>query len=348
MQLRNCVVGGHRARSIMSGTASPNGPASSITRRRNNSSADANTDGAALQRQQSFDQARAKFERQRTLAQVLDLPDGELRGVSMPDLLAYGAWLYSNNGAAARAQPVKVFALSHPVRRIDFFISHAWRSPRATKCLALWSYLNARIALLVALLTNLVIFWVSLNMPHRVPPWAKATIVSFVDHSPHECVVLSALPLAFGAYILTLATAHHLSRRGECAFLDIACVSQSDLTKQAKGISALGAVLARSETCVLLVDEHYWKRLWCIFEVAAFCRHADASRLIILPLHNSMLDLGYALFFMVLSTAATLLGTSSFNQARLISHNLPQPPIISHNLPQSPTLAHSPSRPPPP
>ena len=40
------------------------------------------------------------------------------------------------------------------------------------------------------------------------------------------------------------------------------------------GINGLGAVLDRSNRMLILYDEHYFERLWCVFEVASFIRRA--------------------------------------------------------------------------
>ena len=324
--------------------------------------------------------------RSRQLAQILDLPDEELRGVPLPALLANHAWLFKEGGAAARSNAEEVYAMSTPVARIDFFISHAWRSPRYAKCLALWETLNIRAALTFAMLINLVIFWVALHLAPALTAAVKLPMVSFVDRTVHETLVLSALPCAFLGYMTALATAHR--QRREVAFLDIACVSQTDAAKQAQGISALGAVLARSEKMVMLVDEHCaqwppslalcplvllaspscfrlasvalcvpcwaaralrcicscarhrlapcadWRRLWCVFEVAAFCRHAHASRLVVLPLHRPILELGFAVYTSCLMAMISLLGTGDFNQTTApVTFLVPmlcivQPPLI--------------------
>ena len=51
-------------------------------------------------------------QRKQGLAQVLELEEGQLRGVPVPTPLARGAQLYSRFGAAARERPKETFALS--------------------------------------------------------------------------------------------------------------------------------------------------------------------------------------------------------------------------------------------
>ena len=128
------------------------------------------------------------------------------------------------------------------------------------------------------------------------------TVANQIDQGTHTfpraVVAWSTVP--FVLYLLTAALAHNLLSRKRTAFLDICCVNQLDPVAKAQGIERLGAVLARTESMLVLADEHYWRRLWCIFEVAAFCRHADPARLVILPLHSSLTELGVVLFWFVL------------------------------------------------
>merc|ERR1712216_360372 len=43
---------------------------------------------------------------------------------------------------------------------------------------------------------------------------------------------------------------------------------------------------------LILMDEHYWKRLWTLFEIAAFYRRAGLRRMEIVPLHVPILKMG--------------------------------------------------------
>ena len=80
------------------------------------------------------------------------------------------------------------------------------------------------------------------------------------------------------ALALTFAFGHLVFRRGETAFLDIACIDQCDATTKAAGINSLGALLDRSRRMVVLLDEHNMKRMWCVFEVAAFANVAEYGK----------------------------------------------------------------------
>ena len=54
------------------------------------------------------------------------------------------------------------------------------------------------------------------------------------------------------------------TRTSPTLFLDICCISQDDPIKKARGIESLGALLDRSERMLVLLDENYFKRLWCV------------------------------------------------------------------------------------
>ena len=75
--------------------------------------------------------------RVRSLANTLDLEAEQLRGLPLSNLLAGGGKIFANQGAAARNNPTATYALSKPVSRINFFLSHAWATERVSKYMAL-------------------------------------------------------------------------------------------------------------------------------------------------------------------------------------------------------------------
>lgn len=201
--------------------------------------------------------------RTQELAQILELEKEQLRGVPIPTLLARAARLFSDRGVAAREQPRETFALSRAVRRLDFFVSHAWISPRVGKYAALCRYFNGGLAVhLAVLLDFLIFFWALHRKP--VPGETFVTISNQIDKGMHSLPLRNFSPILvpFAVYLVTSALAHTLLCRASTAFLDIACVNQEDAAAKAQGIERLGAVLARTERMLVLADEHYWKRLW--------------------------------------------------------------------------------------
>jgi len=55
-------------------------------------------------------------------------------------------------------------------------------------------------------------------------------------------------------------------------FLDKACISQTNSEKKKRGIESIGAILGLSKNLLVLWDQGYLKRLWCVFELAAYVK----------------------------------------------------------------------------
>ena len=81
-----------------------------------------------------------------------------------------------------------------------------------------------------------------------------------VDMGTTDTSLLNSL-VATTVLLVALFSAHHVGAPPH-AFLDIACIEQSDASKKASGIEQLGGVLDRTRVMVCLIDEHYWTRLW--------------------------------------------------------------------------------------
>ena len=86
-------------------------------------------------------------QRRDSLSKVLDVE--ELRGVPLTELLAGRAALFADGGRAAREDPAGTFSKSRPVKALDHFVSHSWRTGRWLKYAALLLHFN----LLQALVT---------------------------------------------------------------------------------------------------------------------------------------------------------------------------------------------------
>ena len=221
-------------------------------------------------------------------AQRISITEEQLRGVSVHSLVAGGARLFADNGVAAREDPQGTYAVSKPVERLDYFVSHAWRSPRVSKWLALLCYFNlnaALVAYLVACLLSFIyatMFFESLDDFFVMP---KQPV--FLDNVSHVACFFAQI-FASVAFGLVFFFGHLVFRRGESAFLDICCIDQLDAENKASGINSLGALLDRSRRMVVLLDESNMKRMWCTFEVAAFAKRGSMDRMDLVPLHLSL------------------------------------------------------------
>ena len=237
----------------------------------------------------------------------------QLRGLDVRHLVAGGAQLFAERGKAARDDPDGVFALSLPVSRLDYFVSHAWSSPRLAKYAALLSYLNLNAAIVAYLITAYLCFFFATIHFERLPDYLvmKGQGKYFDDVSLNCCAFAQVLaPLAF---VFTFLFGHHFLRHGEQAFLDIACIDQRDDAAKRSGITSLGAILDRSQRMAVLLDENYMKRMWCVFELAAFAKRGSLSRMDILPLHTSM-QIGALTILMLGLQAAIIPSTSNWSE----------------------------------
>ncbi|CAJ1342376.1 unnamed protein product, partial [Effrenium voratum] len=89
-------------------------------------------------------------------------------------------------------------------------------------------------------------------------------------------------------------------------FLDRMCINQSNTQLKSEGVASIGAFLRMSETMLVLWDVTYVKRLWCLFEVAAFIRSRPDSEkcdLAIVPTHTGpvclVFNVGVSLVFIL-------------------------------------------------
>ena len=212
----------------------------------------------------------------------------QLRGVEVKSLVAGAGYLFAEAGAAAREDPAGTYAHSEAVQRLDFFISHAWRSSRIAKYLALLSYFNLSAAVTAWIMTAFMCFWyATLYFESLAPMFVLPPQPKFIDDVSLRCCFFVQLfaPIAF---FLVFVFGHHALRRGERAFLDIACIDQLDSAKKAAGIQSLGALLDRSQRMVVLLDEHNMQRMWCVFELAAFAKRGSLARIDVVPLHLAL------------------------------------------------------------
>ena len=246
----------------------------------------------------------------RTLeAQRLGISEEQIRGVSLGDLLDGGAKLFADGGAAAREDPAGTYALSQPVEQLDYFVSHAWRSSRLAKWLALLCYYNLNAAITAYLVVALVCYNFTVLGFDALPRRFVKPAEMFFDNDTSTRAVYFAEIFAPIAFLLTFFGGHLLQRRGETAFLDIACIDQLDAENKAAGINSLGALLDRSHRMLVLLDENNLQRMWCVFELAAFAKRRSIEHMEILPLHLAMQQ-GALVFAMLFFTLMGLLPTS--------------------------------------
>ena len=238
-----------------------------------------------------------------------------IRGVSSRTVLTgFGSHLRSSGGSA------ETYALSEPEIELDVFLSHSWRDSGMLKYLAISFHFNARPALLCSLIVALVVFALEAQTSDglcfrlaKFPPpepdilAAMEPLARIVPVPPVRVLAYSVRPCAFLTFLVVVLWGHRLPFviRGRRMFLDKICIHQTDQAKKRAGILALDEFLRRSRAIMICYQDDYLERLWCVFELAAFCEQQRSEtvekNLIFLPLLRApcvlAVSCGFAIHF---------------------------------------------------
>ena len=159
---------------------------------------------------------------------------------------------------------------------IKDFWSHSWRTPAWKKMVLLSFWYNVSAANVAGTLGALVFFVLGcFDLTHsydKVPaPWIRPLRLGC------WCSLTGVL-----LFCLTLV----FWKSPRTVWLDYVCIHQSDAQLRQRGLLSLGANIKNTKTMLVLWDETWVERLWCIFEMAAFLKsHGEEakSHLVILP-----------------------------------------------------------------
>ncbi|CAE7519082.1 fam213a [Symbiodinium natans] len=159
------------------------------------------------------------------------------------------------------------YGLSQVTNQLDEFWSHSWRTNAGLKYVNILFLNNGFPAFVVGTLCALVAF--SLNLAGILPKESVA------GPANAWCTTSGVI----GYYVTLL-----LWRSRKLAFLDVACISQTDRELNGLGLLSMGGFLRCSQSLLVLWDETVVTRLWCMFEMAGFLHskgpNADKSVLV--------------------------------------------------------------------
>ncbi|CAE7242784.1 unnamed protein product [Symbiodinium microadriaticum] len=154
------------------------------------------------------------------------------------------------------------FSLSKVTQDYDEFLSHSWQVAVWKKVLLLLVIKNGLASVVVGTLTSLLM----------VLLWQLDFLPGFPKLGEKWSCWCS-----FAGLILALFTLAFWRPRGSI-FVDRVCINQFDPRMKAEGIVNIGAVLRVSKSLLVLFDDSYADRLWCLFEMAAFLKaHPEAA-----------------------------------------------------------------------
>ncbi|CAJ1336006.1 unnamed protein product [Effrenium voratum] len=207
--------------------------------------------------------------------------DHLVRGISIHATLRSGGSLWKKSPCdMTEAEKVGLWQKSRRVDEFDIFLSHAWVSSGRAKFLALlfytgsgYSFLFWAIALVCA--SGLCMCDV-LPMPFVLP----LELPEFSGDCP---LGLWMLVFSSMAQLAGLALSPYLPHRKCDCFLDVVSINQHDPALTSRGIYALGGFLSRSKELRILWSAPLFTRLWCVFELAAFCAVNPSGRIQLMP-----------------------------------------------------------------
>lgn len=200
----------------------------------------------------------------------LALPTDIRRGATLAAvLLRFGSAFRHHPERLDAADKAALYARSRPVERLDAFVSHSWSSPGYQKYLSLLFAEVSRISLAAAAAGGFAVYL----LQHRRQELLPGNFVVEAAFSPLFLLPQVTSPYEFLAAnllaLLSFAAAPALLTR-RCYFVDCLCIHQTDHDLKLRGIRHLGGFLSRSSKLVVLWDESYFRRLWCIYEIAVF------------------------------------------------------------------------------
>lgn len=166
------------------------------------------------------------------------------------------------------------FLASKPVEILDFFISHSWKTNQYLKFGALCYTWNVRgVVLGIAFIIGAALACVvCLRLSGHMGP---------LDYLIARCFFLDGIIVLL---CVAVCTAQCCSCAEQRVFIDKVCIHQTDDNLKKKGILKLGAILARSQTLLILYDDHYFSRLWCSYELAVYARlHEGDEGIVVVP-----------------------------------------------------------------
>ncbi|CAE7273588.1 unnamed protein product [Symbiodinium natans] len=163
--------------------------------------------------------------------------------------------------------------MSGPVKSLDIFISHTWKTGGLPKMLAL-----------------LVSSGIYLACPDCIvmPFVLQAYVMGFEALCPLAPWMLIGACLGHVAGFLS-APYFPLACTGAChsgdiCFVDIACIHQKDSQLKQRGIYGIGGFLKCAKELRVLWTPPYLSRMWCIFELAAYRKANPTGRISMAPI----------------------------------------------------------------
>eukprot|EP00929_Paragymnodinium_shiwhaense_P043975 TRINITY_DN22567_c1_g1_i1.p1 TRINITY_DN22567_c1_g1~~TRINITY_DN22567_c1_g1_i1.p1 ORF type:complete len:618 (+),score=58.73 TRINITY_DN22567_c1_g1_i1:135-1988(+) len=241
----------------------------------------------------------SRLSRGDALTQHKSLPSkldaGMLRAVPISEVLSgFGRHFSRNAGKASN------YNLSKCVTEIGDFVSHDWQTGRVSKMITLCYVYNRHPACIASCLAAVLVAYAGIS----------ATAGERVYSARFVC------PFIWLAFLLLWQRMRSVFQTPRYTFLDKLCIHQTDFEKKTAGILGLAGFLAASRRMLVLWSPHYFSRLWCTYELAAWChlQGTDNCKMEIRSVPAAMLQLFFTLvlaFCQAIGGLSTLMGVPS-------------------------------------
>eukprot|EP00438_Fugacium_kawagutii_P008135 Skav234376 [mRNA] locus=scaffold2071:164305:166340:- [translate_table: standard] len=196
-------------------------------------------------------------------------------------------------GSVPMSRDGDFFHKSQRSEKIPTFWSHSWHGGHWAKIITLILLYNGRAAIFLSFLSAFVL------MPILFASGVLPSLNRGLDPGLIGGQNFSTWSIASGGLVATLAIL--LWQPSAPVFLDRICISEDNRMK-VLAIFSLAGLLKRSDTMLILWDPTWTKRLWCLFELAAFLKSNEvraAQALIVRPIF--MGPISVSVFFTVLA-----------------------------------------------
>ena len=142
-----------------------------------------------------------------------------------------------------------------PVLSVNTFVSHSWSSSSGLKFLAVCHHFNLDLALASSLMAWMLAILFTIIQAKSFDSIADGGLF-------HLAMWLICLPL--GVFLMMYFGGHMFSRRS--LWFDQVCVNNTQPFGRLQTLQSIPAFVSRSNELLVLWDETFWERLWCIYE----------------------------------------------------------------------------------
>ncbi|CAJ1395487.1 unnamed protein product [Effrenium voratum] len=220
----------------------------------------------------------------RWMAQLQVLDPEQLRAVTAGKAMQALAWPYTKE-CGYRDSFVTT-------KQVGDFWSHSWRTPTWKKAWLLLCRYNGMPATILATLGASVLC--TLGCLDMIPGYTK---------QPWSGPPIKIAPWCLLTGTLLFYLVAYLWQSRQTVWMDLMCIHQTDGQLKQRGLLSLGANIKNAKGMLILWDETWVERLWCIFELAAFLKSHEAAKqqVAILPAFTSTFWLAqFGLAFLVM------------------------------------------------